>query len=148
MLPKNQLEQSLGSLVGRTAKLMTNALLTKFRAAGHEMGMDHWLILVHLWHQDGRNQQDLGHILGRNKTTMTRAINWLEEENMVVRVSDQQDRRLKRIFLTHKGKNTRTDMEPFMQEVIKEATDGVPPKDLETCKQVLAHVFDNLRLYI
>ena len=112
------------------------------------MGMDNWLVLVHMWHKDGLNKQALGKKLGRNKTIMTRAINWLEEESMVVRIADQHDRRLKRIFLTKKGKDLREEMDPFVKSVVEEASAGVAPQDMKTCKLVLSQVFENLKRYI
>lgn len=141
-------ETNLGALVGQVGKVMSRALMDKFRQRGYEFGIDQWIVLIHLWHEDGQTQQRLGEIAGRNKTTVTRAIDWLEKNNYVVRVSDQVDRRHKRIYLTNGGKQLQNELIPEVSEVMSEATGEIPQEELETCRKVLRKIFINLKAYI
>ncbi len=141
-------ESNLGALVGQVGKVMSRALLDRFRQQGYEFGIDQWIVLIHLWHEDGQTQQDLGMTAGRNKTTVTRAIDWLEANNYVVRVNDQQDRRHKRIYLTHGGKELQNLLAPEVAEIMEEATSGIPEEELGVCKQVLRKIFLNLKMYV
>ncbi|MEO0897226.1 MAG: MarR family winged helix-turn-helix transcriptional regulator [Bacteroidota bacterium] len=145
---KNHLETSLGALIGQAGRAMARALMDKFNRKGYEFGMDHWIVLVHLWKEDGQTQQNLGETAGKNKTSVTRAIDWLEKNNYVVRVADREDRRHKRIYLTNSGKNMQELLAPEVKEVIAEATAGIPPEEVEACKNVLRHMFSNLKSYI
>lgn len=137
-------EHSLGALVGRTGKVMSKALIHEFREAGHDLNLDHWIVLVHLWSKDGQNQQGLGEVAGRDKTTVTRAVDTLEQRNLVLRVPDQQDRRQRLIYLTHAGRNLQTVLMPLAQRVIDRATVGISPQDMACCKRVLSQVFERL----
>lgn len=148
MIPPPEFEQSLGANIGRTGKLMGRALIQRFREAGHDIQMDHWMVLVHLWHQDGQNQQLLGEQAGRTKTSVTRAIDSLEQKNLVVRVPDKTDRRHKLIYLTHQGRELKQTLFPYALEMISKATQGIPEVEIETCISVLKRIFDNMSTHI
>lgn len=138
----------MGKLVGMTAKAMGRHLMDSFRKEGHDIHHSHFIVLVHLWEQDGQNQQQLMEYCGMDKTNMTRTLNTLEKRNYVLRVPDQLDRRHKRIFLTHEGKQIRTEMESVGFDALTQALANIDPKDLATCRKVLRQIQDNLSEYI
>ncbi|GAB4403336.1 MAG: hypothetical protein OHK0039_02380 [Bacteroidia bacterium] len=144
-----QYQDSLGAHIGRTGKVLSAALVARFRAAGYDyFTLDHWIVLLHLWHKDGQNQQYLGESAGRNKTTITRAIDSLEQRDFVVRIPDKDDRRNKLIYLTHGGRKLHETLMPLAEEVVQEATMGIPTTDIDTCKSVLNYMFQRLREHI
>lgn len=144
MNPDNYQKLIIAPLIGKTADRMASRLTSKFRQAGYNISIAHWIVLSHLWQEDGRNQQELGGMTDRHKTAITRAVNWLEERSFVVRVPDNQDRRNKLIYLTHKGKKLKEELFPFAIETIEEAVAGIPKEKLEACKSVLHKIFKNL----
>ncbi|MEO1451583.1 MAG: MarR family transcriptional regulator, partial [Bacteroidota bacterium] len=81
-------------------------------------------------------------------TSVTRAIDFLERKNMVVRVPDPNDRRHKMIYLTHEGKAMKEKMLPFASETHQEATEGISPEELSVCLSVLGRVYHNLSTHI
>lgn len=137
--------ESFAALVGRTAKTLARTLTDRLRDAGHDLTMEHWIVLVHLWDEDGQNQAKLGEMAGRHKTAMTRAITNLEEHNFVLRVPDQNDRRNKLIYLTKSGKYLRDELMPIASDVMAEALQDIPSDALEQCHQVLRRVLANLK---
>lgn len=136
--------QSLGAYLGKAGKAMGKRLSENFASAGYDINLEHWIILVHLWAQDGLNQKALCDFAGQHKTAITRAINSLEKLGFVVRIPDKMDKRNKLIYLTHQGKEVREGLVAQMQKTIAEATQGIAEEDIETCKQVLGKVFLNL----
>ncbi|MEL6589144.1 MAG: hypothetical protein AAFQ68_03650, partial [Bacteroidota bacterium] len=79
---------------------------------------------------------------------MTRAISVLEQKNFVVRVPDQLDRRQKRVFLTHQGRQVQEEMMRIGQESLQYVTRGIEDDELETCRKVLLQIQENLKDYI
>lgn len=140
--------RSLGSIMGRVGKAMERALTERFRQADLALSVDHFIVLMHLGEEDGQSQLQLGAEAGRNKTTVTRAIDRLEKENMVVRVPDRQDRRHKRVYLTQKGKEMVTHMQQLAMRQMEEAKEGINPDELIVAKKVLLQVYENLKHYI
>jgi len=138
---------SLGAHLGRVTKLMSTTLIQHLKQQGHEISLEQWIVLVHLWRKDGQNQRWLCEFAGQHKTSITRAIDALETQNIVLRVPDKEDRRNNLIYLTNKGKTLEKDMMPSVIELMGEITDGIPPSDIEVCKSVLRRMFDNLKTH-
>ncbi len=141
------IENSLGSLLGRSAKLMGGLLEEHFHQGGYEFSLVHWIIFIHLWRSDGSPQCELAKECGQDKTAITRAVDWLEKRNYVLRIPDQQDRRHKLIYLTQKGKELPDILIPYAQKTIEKATAGISEEEMTQCKNVLRKVFNNLKAY-
>ncbi|MDX2247067.1 MAG: MarR family transcriptional regulator [Bacteroidia bacterium] len=148
MNPEFNFGQSIIPLIGKTAGMMGHVMTEKFRQAGYDISIEHWIVLVHLWQKDGRNQQELAGKAGKHKTAITRAINWLEGRDFVVRVPDKTDRRNNLIYLTHKGKNLKDVLVPCATETLDEATLGISFEDIEHCKRVLRMIQENMSKYL
>ncbi len=138
-------EETLGYLVKRTGRSMAKALREQFAAHDMDLPIEHWGILVHLWHQDGRSQKELADLVFKDKGTITRAIAYLEKINALVRIPDAEDKRQNRVFLTHKGRSLRTVLMPMALGVVEVGTRGIPPEEIETCRRVLNQINENLK---
>ena len=140
--------RSFASLIGMIGKAMAKSLTERMRNAGYEMNMEHWIVLVHLWQEDGQNQAKLGQIAGRHKTAVTRAIDNLEELNYVLRVPDQNDRRNKLIYLTKAGKELEATLMPMAQETHREALADIPEEELAQCQGILRRILTNVKQHL
>ena len=79
--------------------------------AQYHIGWGHFAILMSLYDQEGRSQDSLAQSKGFDKTMIAKSILRLEEEGIVYRETDPEDKRIKRLFLTDKGKELRPEME-------------------------------------
>ena len=123
---------------------MFKSINRRFKEAGLDLHAEHFIVLIHLWEQDGQNQQWLGEEAGKDKTSVTRAINGLEKRNMVLRVPDKQDKRHNLIYLTPLGKDLKSTIMPIMEGLIQQALSDVDQAELQTCMKVLGKVYANL----
>ncbi len=146
--PHSQSAPFLGRLIGMIGRAMSRSFTERMRAGGHEMSMEEWIVMVHLWEIDGQNQARLGEYAGQHKTAMTRAIDRLEELNYVLRVPDQTDRRNKLIYLTNAGKELRDELLPIADDVQEEALSSISPADIQKCRKVLQKILVNIRHYL
>lgn len=55
--------------------------------------------------KDGVTQQELCNATFKDKPSMTRLIDNMEKQHLVIRVPDKKDRRTNKIHLTENGKN-------------------------------------------
>jgi DNA-binding MarR family transcriptional regulator len=135
---------ALLSLSNRVARLLTQFFAEK--AGLSELGLQpqHMGVLSDLWQKDGLRQQDLAIALIKDKATITRMLSYLEEQNVLVRIADKEDRRIKRIYLTHKGKSLGHQLMPKADQATQEATWNIDPGQLSICLQVLGQIYDNL----
>jgi DNA-binding MarR family transcriptional regulator len=79
--------------------------------AKYHIGWGHFAILMSLYDQEGRSQDSLAQSKGFDKTMIAKSILRLEEEGIVYRKIDREDKRIKRLYLTEKGKKLRPEME-------------------------------------
>lgn len=137
---------SLVFLTNRVGRLLSNEVRKKLEEEEGPQALQptHIGVLVDLWAQDGVRQQDLAVSTIKDKGTITRTLNILEQENLVVRVTDRSDKRNKRIYLTHKGKELEHRLLPYAQRAIASATSGISQEELSICKKVLARLYRNL----
>jgi DNA-binding MarR family transcriptional regulator len=79
--------------------------------APYHIGWGHFAILVSMYEMEGRSQETLASSRGFDKTMIAKSVVKLEEEGFVRRETDQDDKRVKRLYLTEKSRNLRPEME-------------------------------------
>ncbi|NIK74754.1 DNA-binding MarR family transcriptional regulator [Thermonema lapsum] len=131
-------------LVGRTSTAIGRRLLRNFRAHGLDISQEQWAVLVELWREDGQIQQELAVKTYKDKPSITRLIDKLEAQGLVERRADETDRRIKRIFLTEKGKALEKDAMDMAQKTLNEAISGIEAEKILICREVLYRVYKNL----
>ena len=129
---------------GVASTAIARRLQKKFNASSLNLTIEQWSVLYHLWKEDGQSQQDLCNASFRDKPSITRLIDNLEKLNLVKRVADERDRRINKVYLTASAKKLQESSMLLAEETLNEALDGVPPEQVDLCKQVLQKVYDNL----
>ena len=143
---KHQPNDSLGYLVDNISRYLRIGLHRKFIINKQEVTAEQWKILVRLWITDGQTHRELSLNMDKDQTSTTRLIHGLEKRNLVVRTPDQNDRRIKRVYLTHKGRESEEKLTLLAQKMLKEAWKEVSMEEKETCKNVLRKLLLNLRI--
>jgi len=146
MSEKNALKFNinLGMLIQSAQNSMTKRFVQNVLNSGLDISMDQWLVLGPIWQLESPSQKDLGEICLRDKPTITRIIDSLEDKSLVVRVSDQIDNRIKRVILTKAGKQLFYDVLPIMEKTREEVRGDIPEEDIEVFKNVLSKIIKNL----
>ncbi len=131
-------------LSGRTHSAFNRALLTNFRKNNISLTKEQWTILGVLWKNEGCTQQTLADQTSTDKPGITRLIDHLEKENLVERHPDANDKRLKLIFLTPKGKSIEKEVMIVVNETLKNAIRDIEPERLEIVKETFLQIYNNL----
>ena len=108
--PQFVIEDSLGYLVNRAARMMAQQLAEELRPAG--VGIGQWAVLIFLWQRDGRSQAELSRVVAIEPPTMVRTIDRMVRDGLVKRVPDPDDGRVSRIYLTERGRALRDELVP------------------------------------
>jgi len=114
----NHLSVSPGHLVYRIHVLLRKRVDHHFSAAGIDLSMEEYPILNALWHEDGKNQQDLAEVIGKDRARTSRLIDQLEAKNLVVRKPHPDNRREKLVCLTGQGNAIRRPVEEAIDRAI------------------------------
>lgn len=110
------------------------------------IGIGQLMFLTQLYRQDGINQEELTEILKIDKGTTARAIKKLEEENFVVRIKDEKDRRAYKVYLTDKAKEIRLDIFQILRAWDKALVSNLTEEETETFTRILKKLCINNNL--
>lgn len=132
-------------VIGRTTNTVNRKLQREFKRVNLAITHEQWTLLSALWSEDGQTQQSLSEKTFRDKTSVTRLINKLEMQSLVVRITDKYDQRTNLIYLTAQGKSIEKTTSPILNETYQKAIEGISEKDILICKDVLNKVFENLK---
>jgi DNA-binding MarR family transcriptional regulator len=108
--PAFVIDESLGYLVNRAARLMAAELAERLRPAG--IGIGQWAIMLLLWAGDGATQAELARLAAIEPPTVVRTIDRMVRDGLVTRAPDANDARLSRIHLTERGRTLRDELVP------------------------------------
>ncbi|MGV3529973.1 MAG: MarR family winged helix-turn-helix transcriptional regulator [Flavisolibacter sp.] len=131
-------------ITGKASTAIARRLQRKLNHASVNLTIEQWSILYHLWKQDGMTQQELCEASFRDKPSITRLVDNLEKLGLVNRVTDENDRRSNRIFLTDDARKLEEKTMKLAEDTLNEALKGVPAEHVEISKQVLQMVYENL----
>ena len=136
--------EALGYLINRAGHTMAYGLRTSIEEQGIELPFEQLKVLFMLWQKDGMYQSEVVNGVYKDKTTITRGLHNLEKHNLIVRVKDEKDKRNKKVFLTHKGKELRNLVIPLAFEMEKKAIEKISKKELEIFRKVLKKIYHNI----
>ena len=119
-----------GVLSGRVSTAINRKLYRDFRQAGIQITPEQWMILLSLYHLDGITQQELAMRTNRDKPGITRLINNLERQFLVVRMADKKDRRINLISITKAGRQLQEKARIIALQSMKDALSGISEEEL------------------
>jgi DNA-binding MarR family transcriptional regulator len=145
-MPNNQFKRGelYSVLNAMAATAIARRLQKHFRNNGVEITIEQWSILYHLWKEDGLSQQELCNRTFRDKPSITRLIDNLEKLKLVKRVASKTDRRVNVVYLTDAAKALHDITINLANLTMDEALVNVSKEEIETVKNVLQKVYDNL----
>ena len=131
-------------ITGKASTAVARRMQKNLKQAGLEITIEQWSVLYHLWKTDGLSQQQLCDATFRDKPSITRLVDNLEKSKLVKRVPSSEDRRINLIFLTEDARGLQNPTMDVANQTLNEALKGVNRDDIETAKNVLQKVYDNL----
>lgn len=132
-------------LNGRVSSAINRTLHRNFRKSGLDITPKQWTVLIYLWEKDGVTQQELCNATFRDKPSMTRLLDNMEKLHLIVRISQESDRRVNLIHLTKTGKELEPKARAISNQTLKDALLGVKVEELAIIQDVLRKVFTNIK---
>ncbi|MCF0134503.1 MAG: MarR family transcriptional regulator [Bacteroidaceae bacterium] len=131
-------------LNGKVSSALNRRLNHNFKSGGlPHINADKWAVLQNLYKKDGVTQQMLCDNTKYDKPSMTRLIDSLEEQGLVLRRVNKEDKRERRILLTVAGRELEEKASYIANRTLKESLRGLTPDEIRICQEVLRKVFIN-----
>jgi len=139
-------ELQLGYLIHDVSRLRRKAFDRHIK--GLKVTRSQWWVLAYVSRKDGMAQTQLAEKLDVGKVAIGGLIDRLERSGLAKRVPDEQDRRVKRIFLTPKGKRLVEKLREVSMEFNERVLQGIPAPDLVTTVNALRRLKANVIEFI
>jgi MarR family transcriptional regulator for hemolysin len=130
----------IGRLLASTAKIISRAFGDALAEVG---GSEHaWLILMALKTTENANQRELAAVVGIQGATLTHHLNTMEDEGLVTRRRDPENRRVHIVELTPEGEAAFLRMRSAAVDFDRRLRGDLPDEEIGQ----FAAVLDRLRL--
>lgn len=141
----NKFDSSLifALLNGKVSSALCRRLNYNFKLNEVPLNADKWAILQNLYKKDGVTQNMLCYLTNYDKPTMSRLIDALEQQELVIRVKNRENKRERRILLTIAGRELEEKANYVANRTLKEALMGLSQDEIRICQEVLRKVFIN-----
>lgn len=132
---KNQTGIDLVLLLNSLTRQLNNRLARHIDLGDQEITVEQLSLLIGLWTREGMSQQELGDFVDKDRPSVTRLLDNMEKNNLVVRITSESDRRIRLIYLTRKGRELQEKLFKLADGVVKNSLNGV---DSETLGQFIS----------
>ncbi len=105
---KHVREKKLGWYIAHLYRKGLSTISKELQEFG--IGSGQYAFLLQLYRKDGISQEELSTLLSVDKATVARAIKKLEEEQLVYRIRDENDKRYYQVFVTEKALSIKDDV--------------------------------------
>ncbi len=133
-------------LGGKISYALNHKFLNNFKLYRMSITPEEWMILTCLWEREGLTQQEISNATLRDKHSLSRLIDTMVEEGLIRREGDTTDLRIRRIYLTEKGKNIEGKAKFVADKTLNEMLKGVSQEELHACQETLRIIFNNSKV--
>ena len=138
------IHMEMGMLLSMAYRSMTRRFVHNTHESGLDISLDQWMVLGPIWQLKNPSHKDLSEFCLKDKTSISRIVDTLEKKNLVVRVNDQLDQRMKRVVLTREGKQLFNHVVPIMEKTREEVRQGISESEIDAFKRVLVQINKNM----
>ena len=117
---------------------------TIFNKHGINLTPEQFLVMDTLWDDGILSQQQIADIIYKDKNSVTKLIDALENKGLVARIPDKGDRRMNMIHLTERAKSLKEDATEVALQCTNSIIDDIPKEELLSFIRVLTKMSQNM----
>ena len=136
-------DDNLGFLIHEAA----HAISLGYSALMAPLGLTRPQVRVLVWvdHSPGITQAELCEQIGTSPMALTGLLDRMEGKDLIKRVEDPNDRRVKRLYLTNGALKLKPDMETLAESFRQQVRAGLSPDQIATAINVLSTMKANAK---
>jgi DNA-binding MarR family transcriptional regulator len=138
MAPKFGDDRHVGFLAADISRLMRTEFDRQVSALGVTRAQ--WMVLARLARRPGCSQTELADMMEMERATAGRLVDRLEENGLVRREPDPDDRRIRRVFPTDLATGQQSQMRAVADTIVDDALSDLSPDERETLMTLMASV--------
>lgn len=133
-----------GYLLTKASVLMKRRLSVAIKKAGYDITIEQWTILNVLWKNEGLIQTEIAQKTFKDKTNLTRILDKMERDNLIVRNKNPKNRREYKITLTENGANIFRQLIPIAQNNNEILLQTLSSEERSLVVNAVKKIIDNL----
>ena len=126
----------------KTSKKMANMFNERLIPLG--VTRVQWIAMYYLLKHGDLSQKELGEKMDIKESTVARLLDRMEEEGLIIRTQVKEDRRVKYIKLTPKGRERIEELLPEGQKMSELFSMGITEEEIQVFKRVLQKFMENI----
>jgi len=112
---------------------------------GDDFSSDFWFILSVLWDEDNISHGLLAERVSRDKASLSRTLDIMEEKGLVKRIAVVDDKRGSKIVLTKTSKEIKEKAFQVVNEFTNAELKGLSPIEVKELGRMLSLIFSNIK---
>ncbi len=132
---------TLGFLLGRAAATMATLLNQTLKSEGIDLPHSQFVILRHLYNEDGISQQELAERIFKDNAAIKRTLDNLEQKKLIQRVHVTQ--RKNSILITEEGKQLLPQVLQSAEKAMRQILKDISYEDYQHLREMLEKIFRN-----
>jgi len=140
-------EDGLGYLIHHLMYAFRQMLSEQCAESGYTITADELAVLMITAQGQGEaglKQTDIASTLARDKAVITRRINSLLKQGLVVRTADSKDRRAVRVCLSEAGAAAVAHLRPQLEQVFRRIYHDIDQQEFDIARDVLMRILHNV----
>jgi len=134
-----------GFLITKIKQLHSRALAQCISEKGIEaFSGEQGKILFVLWQKDKITQKELATETGLAKNTITVMLEKMEKNNLINRITDENDKRKSLVILTDYAKSLKRPFDEISEEMLKRVYKGFSEEEIDKYEEYLHRIIKNL----
>ncbi len=142
-----QIEQPLGRILSMLGKGYLHLLRVKLQHL--DIDRNYYALVLIAGHEGEITQQELALLLGQDKVSIVRVVDYLSEKGYIKRIKKSDDLRKHRIMLTEKAKQAIPEIQQSFKEINKLALNGLSDSQVseftETISKIKNSITENIK---
>jgi MarR family transcriptional regulator, transcriptional regulator for hemolysin len=145
-VPKMPIKREIAFTIKDVARMLGTYADQQGRVLG--ISRAQWTVLVRLERTEGLKQSELAEILDLQPISLTRLLDRLDENGLIERRADPNDRRVNRLYLKPAARPLLKQLATLGETLMGTVLEGIEPESMERMLRDLRLVKDNLRAAI
>lgn len=139
------MDKTLDFLLSAAYCTLGAALNENFKKANLQVSMEQWRLLNVLKCKVCSKQQDVATLLLKEKHTITRLVDTLEQQDLVQRITNTADRRQNSLEITAQGIEIWKEAMPIIQQTLSDSLRGFSNDEESKLSDLLQRILYNLK---
>ena len=141
-MKEKPIEESLSFVLVQLVRAHHHRIADSLRELGLYVGQE--MIMSQLWEKEGVAQSELADACGLEKPTITKVMERMSEAGLIRVEKDQKDRRVRRVYLTERGRSLKGEVRRRWYLVEEQLFKGLSERDKNALRQFLERMRANM----